>query len=80
MTRKIHTEVLRDAHPYTRSKCPWIIDEHKSIYGKLIHYLSGGGMRTFGRTVEQEEASRSQRRFLAVASGLFVVWLAFWLM
>ena len=41
----IHTNILTHAHSYTRSKTPWRLDEHKSVYGKLIHYLSGGGMQ-----------------------------------
>ena len=41
----IHTSILTHAHSYTRSKTPWRLDEHKSVYGKLIHYLSGGGMQ-----------------------------------
>ena len=52
----IHTEVVSSAHAYTRSDSPWIMDRHKSAYGTLIHYLSGGGMSTFGRTVKQEAA------------------------
>ena len=56
MTRRITTSTVREAHPYTRSKSPWILGDHSSMYGKLIHYLSGGGMSTFGRTVRQEEA------------------------
>lgn len=31
-------------------------------------------MRTFGRTVRQEEARRRQLRFLAVAAVLAAVW------
>ena len=51
----IHTSVLRESHPYTRSESPWILEEHQSVYGKLIHYIAGGGMEAFGRTVKQEE-------------------------
>lgn len=46
------------------------------MYGKLIHYLAGGGMEAFGRTVRQEEVLRRQRRFLSVAGLLAVGWLA----
>lgn len=74
---RIHTEVVTPAHPYTRSDTPWILDEHCSPYGKLIHYLSGGGMRTFGRTIRQEETRRRQRRFLTAAGVLFVLWACF---
>ena len=71
----IHTEVVTAAHAYTRSDSPWIMGEHKSAYGKLIHYLSGGGMRTFGRTVRQEEVRRRQNTFLIEFAVLAAVWL-----
>ena len=75
----IHTEVLEPKHPYTRSKTPWIIAApRKSPYGKLVHYLSGGGMRVFGRTVHQEEVRSRQRRFLAFAAVLGVLWIVFY--
>ena len=70
----IHTEVVSSAHAYTRSDSPRIMDRHKSAYGKLIHYLSGGGMSTFGRTVKQEEARRRQRRFWIEFAMLGAVW------
>ncbi len=72
----IHTSVLRESHPYTRSESPWILEEHQSVYGKLIHYIAGGGMEAFGRTVKQEEVRRRRRRFLSAAGLLAVVWLA----
>lgn len=75
----VHTSVVRDAHSYTRSATPWILDEHKSVYGKLMHYLSGGGMRTFGRTVHQEEVRGKQRRFALTAAILGVAWLIVYL-
>ena len=71
----IHTTVVTDAHAYTRSDSPWILGEHRSVYGKLIHYLAGGGMEAFGRTVRQEEARRRQMRFLAAAAVLAAGWL-----
>lgn len=75
----IHTIFRTDAHGYTRSTTPWIIGEHPSAYGKLIHYLSGGGMKTFGRTVGQEEARRKHLRFYFVCWILALVWLTFYL-
>lgn len=72
----IHTEVVSLAHDYTRSDSPWIMERHASAYGKLIHYLSGGGMSTFGRTVRQEEARRRHRRFCVEFAVLAAVWLA----
>ena len=64
-------------HAYTRSRSPWIISESRSAYGKMINYISGGGMRTFGRTVRQEEVRRRQRLFLLVAGVLLSLWLLF---
>ena len=69
----------RDAHGYTRVNSPWILEEHHSVYGKLTHYLSGGGMATFGRTVEQEVVKRRQRGFLVVAAILSVIWTIFYI-
>ena len=79
MTRKLPTSTVREAHPYTRSKSPWIIGEHQSVYGKLIHYLSGGGMSTFGRTVRQEEVRIRRRRFFIVSGVIAFVWACFWI-
>ena len=71
---RVSTEIVGDAHAYTRSDVPWSILTAKSARGKLIDYISGGGMRTFGRTVRQEEVRRKQLRFLAVAAALVTVW------
>lgn len=71
---RVSTEIVGDAHAYTRSDVPWSILTAKSARGKLIDYISGGGMRTFGRTVRQEEVRRKQLRFLAVAAALATVW------
>ena len=71
---RVSTEIVRDAHAYTRSDVPWSIPPAKSARGRLIDYISGGGMRTFGRTVRQEEVRRRQLRFLAVAAVLAAVW------
>ena len=72
----IHTEVVSPEHEYTRSDSPWIIERPESAYWRLLHYISGGGMSTFGRTVRQEEARIRQRRFLVVFAVLAVLWLA----
>jgi hypothetical protein len=79
VTRKLPTSTVRDAHPYTRSKSPWILGEHSSVYGKLIHYISGGGMSTFGRTVRKEEVRLRRRRFYIVAAVLVVLWVVLWM-
>ena len=77
MTRRLTTSTVREAHPYTRSKSPWILGEHSSMYGKLIHYLSGGGMSTFGRSVKQEEVRLRRRRFFIAAGVIAAVWTLF---
>ena len=74
------------AHGYTSSPTPWRLDVNLDAKGetttgkkfgwKLFHYLSGGGMRTFGRTVQQEELGARQTRFLVVAGLLSALWLA----
>ena len=71
---RVSTEIVGDAHAYTRSDVPWSISTAKSARSRLIDYISGGGMRTFGRTVRQEEVRRKQLRFLAVAAVLAAVW------
>ena len=71
---RVSTEIVGDAHAYTRSDVPWSISTAKSARGRLIDYISGGGMRTFGRTVRQEEVRRKQLRFLAVAAVLAAIW------
>jgi hypothetical protein len=85
----IHTSLVEVAHSYTRSKVPWRLDEYQDAHGetttgkrfgwKLFHYISGGGMRTFGRTVQQEELGVRQTRFLFVAAAVAVAWLVLWL-
>ena len=72
---RVSTEIVGDAHAYTRSDVPWSISTAKTTSrSRLIDYISGGGMRTFGRTVRQEEVRRKQLRFLAVAAVLAAVW------
>lgn len=84
--KKIHTTIVGAAHSYTRSKMPWRLDEYQEAYGetskgtrfgwKLFHYISGGGMRTFGRTVQQEELIARQNRFLVISCIIVAVWFA----
>ena len=72
---KVHTEIVGDAHAYTRSDVPWAIATARTDQDRLVNYISGGGMRIFGRTVHQEEVKRRQVRFLVVAGVLAVAWL-----
>ena len=71
---KVHTEIVGDAHAYTRSDVPWAIATARTDQDRLVDYISGGGMRIFGRTVHQEEVKRRQIRFLAVAGALAAAW------
>ena len=82
----IRISVVEDAHAYTRSPIPWQIDtdhaareramQGKRFGWKLFHYISGGGMRTFGRTIQQEELRSRQNRFLVLAALAAGLWLA----
>lgn len=87
MKCKILTSLVRDAHPYTRSKLPWKLESDRNVGGvnakgirfgwKLFHYISGGGMKAFGRTIQQEERRAKQNRFLVVASVMTMLWILF---
>ena len=69
----MRTALLREAHAYTKSDTPWLVE----TYGKkLFRYLSGGGMGALGRSVQQEEADARARKFLTAAAVLGVIWLA----
>ena len=72
---RVHTEIIGDAHAYTRSDVPWAMSTSRTAQDRLANYISGGGMRMFGRTVRQEEVKRRQLRFLTVAFVLAVLWL-----
>ena len=72
---RVHTEIIGDAHAYTRSDVPWAMSTSRTAQDRLVNYISGGGMRIFGRTVRQEEVRRRQLRFLAVSAILAVIWL-----
>ena len=71
---RVHTEIVEDAHAYTRSAVPWSMTTSQTAHGRMVNYISGGGMRIFGRTVRQEEARRRQLRFLALAAILAALW------
>ncbi len=85
---RLSPRMIEDAHAYTRSETPWLIGAYREAKGettkgkkfgwKLFHYLSGGGMREFGRTVRQEESEVKRNRFLAVSAVIGALWLYFW--
>ena len=82
----IHTSTVGSVHEYTRSPTPWLLDVNREAFGettdgkrfgwRLFHYISGGGMRAFGRSVRQEEVDRRRNRFLAAAGVFAAIWLA----
>ena len=84
---KMLPEIVGDKHAYTRSKAPWRLDAYREAKGatsggmkfgwRLFHYLSGWGLKIFGRTIRQEEADMKRTRFL-VAFGIgALVWFYF---
>jgi len=84
----IHTSTVQSVHAYTRADVPWELGENRQAHGettkgrrfgwRLFHYISSGGMRTFGRTVRQEEAARNARRLLAGMAVFWAVWALFY--
>lgn len=85
MKERLHPTLVTAEHSYTRSSEPWNLEAYTGATGrtssgrtygwKLFHYISGGGMRAFGRTIRQEARTRRQNRFLAIAAVLAVVWV-----
>lgn len=75
--KSVKTRFIESAHAYTRSDVPWNMSVGETAYAKMISYISGGGMRTFGRTVQQEVVLRRQRKFLVVFVVLTVLWFVF---
>ncbi|HCG19700.1 MAG TPA: hypothetical protein DER26_01720 [Verrucomicrobia bacterium] len=86
--RTLVPEPVKSAHAYTRSPAPWRLETYRGASGvttsgrkfgwKLFHYLAGGGMRAFGRTVAQDEADWRQSRFLRICGVLALIWLWFY--
>lgn len=81
----LRTSLVKRRHAYTSTDIPWAMDvaaegtPSESAKGnwRLFHYLSGGGMRAFGRPSGRELLMRRQIRFLWLASVLAFVWLIF---
>jgi hypothetical protein len=88
MKKTIYTSIVKPAHAYTRSNSPWLLDINTEAKGetstgkkfgwKLFHYISGGGIQCFSRTVEQEEIDAKRTRFLISCSVAAVVWMIFY--
>ena len=86
---RIPTSIVEDAHAYTKSKTPWRIDAcvdgedgdraAEKPRRRLLRYISGGGLRAFGRTMLQDEADMKRSRFLVACGVLGAVWLYFWI-
>lgn len=80
MKSSVHTATIRPAHAYTRDDTPWIIEDvpKTGVCARLVHFISGGGMRVFGRTVRQESARLRHRRFFIWSAVFGVVWALFY--
>ena len=89
MTEKISPSVFDATGEFARSKMPWRIDALEEVasggatasrpHWKLFHYLSGGGMKVFGRTIKQQEADFKRTRFLIGAGVFALIWLLLWI-
>ncbi len=86
MKLRLPTTFVRSAHAYTRSHLPWQLDTYeeegspsagRKFRRRLFHYISGGGLKSFGRTVEQEEVNVRRTRFLIASGMVGVVWFLF---
>lgn len=67
------------AYAYRLSRARWRYDTADgTARGRLLRYLAGGGMRSLGRTVRQDEADERAQRFLSIAAVVAVLWLYFW--
>ena len=83
----LRTELVKRRHAYTSMDIPWSmdVDAHEAdgadgaglVRWRLFRYLSGGGMRAFGRSSGQELLIRRQTRFLWLAGALAVCWIVF---
>ena len=80
---------IKDSHDYTKSESPWLIDigdiperfnsEKGKFRWKLLRYLAGGGMKSLGRTIQQDEAEFRQNGFFVQCGIFFSIWLVLWL-
>ena len=75
----IAAAVVKPAHGYTREDSPWIIEGPDAFRCRLVRFLAGGGMHTFGRTISQEIARAKHRRFMFATAAIAVCWLALYI-
>lgn len=83
----LRTALVKRRHAYTGADIPWSMDVDAvgaagsagadRVKWRLFRYLSGGGMRAFGRPSGQELLIRRQTRFLWLAAVLAVCWVVF---
>ena len=81
----VHTSLVKRRHAYTSANIPWAMDmaaegvspDSAKDDRRLFRYLSGGGMRAFGRTSRHELLIRRQTRFLWLVGVLTALWLVF---
>jgi len=83
----LRTELVKRRHAYTSTDIPWAMDVDAfmgekpvgsdQVHWRLFRYLSGGGMRAFGRPSGRELLVRRQTRFLWLAGALAVCWIVF---
>lgn len=67
------------AFAYRLSRTRWRYDTGDgTARSRLMRYLAGGGMRSLGRTVRQDEADERAARFLRNAAVVAVLWFYFW--
>ena len=82
----LRTALVKPRHAYTSADIPWAMDVdatgdvgnvRRHGQWRLFHYLSGGGMRAFGRPSGRELQLRRQTRCLWTAAALAVLWIVF---
>jgi hypothetical protein len=82
----LRTSLVKRRHAYTGVDIPWQIDVERPLLDtpgacrskrRLFHYLSGGGLRAFGRPSGHALMAYRQTRFLWAAAVLGVLWLTF---
>ncbi|MGN0851882.1 MAG: hypothetical protein ACI4Q3_00740 [Kiritimatiellia bacterium] len=85
----VRTRLVTRDHAYTSADVPWELDVVNDPRGteqalgsrsgwRLFHYLSGGGLRAFGRSSAVAAVYRRQDRFWCCLGVLAVLWLVFW--